>query len=360
LFSLYFPHPLIVLPSFYLRGLLNIPAASRSFIHPLFISGSSQLQKYCLKKNPVMFTPPPSPLPQPFGSFHYTDPPVPSPSPSPPPPSSLHRSPDPVLIPSQPPPKSGVRGAAETSMLAVQDRKRRTAWLTGLTVIIIPLLLALFTLLTRLSPRPLFLDSLAGVSPETRVNLAIGNVRTGHLVHALHRRETGVTMVQSDEPSSTSSAAGVDFPPPTSTSSLSPSGSVPTIPSSPPVLPTPFPQPFETTLSLNFTTNSCKTFFLNMTQSLPFRQCRPFSLLSQTSTSFLQVSALILFMLRTICLNLLVDTYLRHSRTSRRSTLIFGALVTLPWTWISARLIWDGSNQSCCPHAQRRRMLTIN
>ena len=240
-----------------------------------------------------MFTPPPSPQPPPLRSesFHSTDPPMLSLSPSPSPPSSPDQSlhPGPPLL--QPPLKSGTRSrAAETSMLAVQDRKRQIAWRTGLTVIIVPLLLALVTLVMRFSSRPPFLDTLAGPSPRTRLNFVTGNVRPGHSAHALHRRQT------SDKPTSTSSASAIDFPSQTSSSSSPPSGSVPTVPSSPPVLPTPFPQPFETTLSLNFTTNSCTSFFLNMTQSLPFRQCRPFSFLSQTSTSFLQVSVIIFFL----------------------------------------------------------------
>jgi hypothetical protein len=238
-----------------------------------------------------MFTPPPSPQPPPLGSFHSTDPPILSLTPSPP--SSPHRSLHPVPTLSQPPLKSGTRTrAAETSMLAIQDHKRQIAWRTGLTVIILPLLLALVTLVTRFSSRPLFLDSLTGPSPRTRVNFAVGNVRAGHSVHVLHRRQTSTTM-QSDEPPSTSSSAGVNFP--SQSSSSSPPPSVTMIPSSPPVLPTPFPQPFETTLGLNFTTNSCTTFFLNMTQTLPFRQCRPFSFLSQASSSFLQVSVTIFF-----------------------------------------------------------------
>jgi hypothetical protein len=293
-FFLYFPHLLIVLLSFYFRGLLNIQAASRSFTtHSLYLGCRSIIEKI-----PFMFTPPPSPQPPPLESesFHSTDPPMLSLSPSPPPPSSPDQSlyPGPPLL--QPPLKSGTRRrAAETSMLAVQDRKSQIAWRTGLTVIILPLLLALVTLVMRFSSRPLFLDSLAGPSPRTRLNFVIGNVRPGHSAHALHRRQTSMPTMQSDKPTSTSSAAGIDFPSQTSSSSSPPSGSVPTVPSSP-VLPTPFPQPFETTLSLNFTTNSCTSFFLNMTQSLPFRQCRPFSFLSQTSTSFLQVSVIIFFL----------------------------------------------------------------
>ncbi|KAH7887048.1 hypothetical protein F5I97DRAFT_1807133 [Phlebopus sp. FC_14] len=61
----------------------------------------------------------------------------------------------------------------------------------------------------------------------------------------------------------------------------------PTVPANP-VLPTPFPQPFDTTLSTGFSTNSCYNFFINMTQSDPFRSCRPFSLLLTKSQAFQQ------------------------------------------------------------------------
>lgn len=62
----------------------------------------------------------------------------------------------------------------------------------------------------------------------------------------------------------------------------------PTVPVNP-VLPTPFPQPFDTTLSTNFSTTTCYDFFLNMTQVDAFRSCRPFSLLISTSYAFTQV-----------------------------------------------------------------------
>ena len=233
-----------------------------------------------------MFTPPPSPHPP------HTSP-VPSSSVSPPP--SPHLSLKPVLALSQPPLKNGARRrAAEAGML---DHKRRTAWRTGLTVISLPLLLALAALLTRFTSRPLFLGLLGSLSPGPRVHLATGTGRPVFPAHALHRRQTGM---RSDAPS-TSGAAGIVFPTASKTSNTPPppptppSGPVPTIPSEPPVLPTPFPQPFDTTLGTNFTTNSCENFFLNMTQSLPFRQCRPFSFLSQTSTYFLQVSGPVIF-----------------------------------------------------------------
>ena len=69
-----------------------------------------------------------------------------------------------------------------------------------------------------------------------------------------------------------------------------PTQPVPTIPATPPVLPTPFPQPLDQTLNQNYSTVSCQNFFTNMTQSPAFRSCRAFSLLSQSSNAFIQVS----------------------------------------------------------------------
>ncbi|KIM24263.1 hypothetical protein M408DRAFT_331887 [Serendipita vermifera MAFF 305830] len=64
----------------------------------------------------------------------------------------------------------------------------------------------------------------------------------------------------------------------------------PSVPDSP-VLPTPFVQPFDETLSTDFVSASCQVFFANLTQSLPFRQCRPFSLLLPTSQGFLSAQS---------------------------------------------------------------------
>jgi len=62
---------------------------------------------------------------------------------------------------------------------------------------------------------------------------------------------------------------------------------VPTIPSSPPVLPTPFPQPYDQGIAQNFSSATCSNFFANMTNSEPFRTCRPFSLLLDSSSQFI-------------------------------------------------------------------------
>ncbi|KAK7453243.1 hypothetical protein VKT23_011919 [Stygiomarasmius scandens] len=82
------------------------------------------------------------------------------------------------------------------------------------------------------------------------------------------------------------------LPLPTTTTTATSQG-VPTIPVTPPVLPTPFlqptpfPQPWdESGLGLNFSTQGCLDFFQNMTNTAPFRSCRPFSVLSLWSSSF--------------------------------------------------------------------------
>lgn len=62
----------------------------------------------------------------------------------------------------------------------------------------------------------------------------------------------------------------------------------PTVPINP-ILPTPFPRPYDTTLSPSFSTTSCYNFFINMTQTDAFLSCRPFSLLLTHSQAFIQV-----------------------------------------------------------------------
>ncbi|KAJ3897925.1 hypothetical protein F5879DRAFT_679935 [Lentinula edodes] len=72
----------------------------------------------------------------------------------------------------------------------------------------------------------------------------------------------------------------------TTTSIPATSQTLPTIPDSAPVLPTPFPQPWDSSITQNFSTQSCYNFFLNMTNSDDFRSCRPFGLLQNTSDDF--------------------------------------------------------------------------
>lgn len=91
--------------------------------------------------------------------------------------------------------------------------------------------------------------------------------------------------------SSSSIVSGSLSSEPAATSTLPSSlQSVPNAPTSTIAIPTPFPQPFDTTLSNNFSTQGCSAFFTNMTQSSAFRQCRPFSLLYKNSNALTAVS----------------------------------------------------------------------
>ncbi|KAL0570718.1 hypothetical protein V5O48_011237 [Marasmius crinis-equi] len=65
---------------------------------------------------------------------------------------------------------------------------------------------------------------------------------------------------------------------------------IPTVPSSSPTLPTPFPQPFDSDFGQNFSAQSCYDFFANMTNTQPFRSCRPFGMLVGGSDSFVKAS----------------------------------------------------------------------
>lgn len=243
-----------------------------------------------------MFTPPPSPLPAPF-KYHGT------PSVSAPlltPPASHQRSMSPAFNLSWPPAAKFPTRERREHVLAIHDRKRRTGWRIYTIAIMFPLLLVLVTLSSRYFTLSRFVHLVAGIFRESRLSAtsAAGTKSISHSVHPLHRRQSGLSADPSGIPAPTSTVSGILFPsqsmasssiPPTPTQSGN--STVPTIPTSSPVLPTPFPQPFDTTFANNFTTSSCENFFTNMTQSLPFRQCRPFSFLSQTSSVFLQAQS---------------------------------------------------------------------
>ena len=220
-----------------------------------------------------MFTPPPSPLPAPL---------IPLPTPP------LSYQPSAKL---SAPPKYPARERREhMSAFAIHDSKRQTGWRTCIMAIMVPLLLVLLALSTRYFNPSLFMDLVSRLF-SSRPDWISDSV------HPLRRRQNGLSTSTSDIlfPSVT---AGSTSTSPTPTQN--PTSNVPTIPSTSPILPTPFPQPFDTTLANNFTTTTCQTFFTNMTQSPPFRQCRPFSFLSQTSSAFLLVSGSILIFLPAI------------------------------------------------------------
>ncbi|KAJ7739968.1 hypothetical protein DFH07DRAFT_839461 [Mycena maculata] len=170
---------------------------------------------------------------------------------------------------------------------------RRTRW----TVITVPIVLVLITASTRYLTHPAAFDMFSeppSLNWETLSSRASNwSPHEPHLPVVPRAADTASTLgslsgsdsLASLTGSSTSAASSV-----ASTSTLPPTSdqTVPTVPPSPPTLPTPFPQPFDSALSQNFSSLSCFNFFSNMTNTVAFRACRPFSLLLQASDAFIQ------------------------------------------------------------------------
>ena len=145
----------------------------------------------------------------------------------------------------------------------ISPSKRRFHRSIRYTIALVPLTLVLLAAYTRFRVHPAVFDLLSTDGDRTTwTKLADWSLHEPHKAASNH-------LVKRSTPNTT----------PT-----------PTVPENP-VLPTPFPQPFDTTLSTNFSTTSCYDFFVNMTQVDAFRTCRPFSLLLTTSHAFVMVSS---------------------------------------------------------------------
>ncbi|THU95232.1 hypothetical protein K435DRAFT_897708 [Dendrothele bispora CBS 962.96] len=159
------------------------------------------------------------------------------------------------------------------------EPKRRLASRLKWASLLIPLSLIVLTLTTRWSSHPAIMDFF-GVVQQVQDH----QHPDSHSLFEIHKRHPSPQLV-ADVSVSVSSNSSSSSPTPTPT--VSTAQSVPTIPSSPPVLPTPFPQPWDQSgLSLNFSTQGCFNFFQNMTNTDPFRSCRSFAMLSAWSSSF--------------------------------------------------------------------------
>lgn len=198
-----------------------------------------------------MFTPPPSPQPSGTSGFHISAP---------------------LREPS-----------SETNNLEIprnspHDTKRRAGRRYLWAVILVPFFLIAFTVY--------------GGFPTSLVRKSAPVVFSSPAWYGLNSHQSKWKRKSDSHSIVSSSSSSSLSAPPTSTSSSSgsvPSQTLPTVPSSP-VLPTPFPQAFDGIITQNFTTSSCLNFFNNMTASLEFRSCRPFSFLSSTSSTFINVS----------------------------------------------------------------------
>ncbi|KAI6044037.1 hypothetical protein EDC04DRAFT_2866192 [Pisolithus marmoratus] len=193
-----------------------------------------------------MFTPPPSPIPPKTR----------------PPPSPAHLASDELLVPATAPPLVPV----VTSSPSRYKSARRLRW----SVLVVPFMLILIAAATRFLAHPAAFDLLVPGAEnkwdQWSEKILDWRPHSGH-----------------SHPSQPHDHLGTPSP------ILSRRAATPTVaPPVPqnPMLPTPFPQPFDTTLSTNFSTTECYNFFLNMTQTTPFRSCRPFSLLVTHSQAF--------------------------------------------------------------------------
>ena len=275
-----------------------------------------------------MFTPPPSPNPpRTHRGRHEIEMPHPSYRPEG---SSLTvtRQGAPTTPPScnsscLPTPASSCHPTPEKPCAPIDDtylrtlmKKRRDARRLKFSILVVPIVLMIITLSTRCMSHPAVLDVLSAdeASQGWRM-LALSVLDWQSNMHDPHEKRELEYEVEL-EGRSPQTASGISFPNPSASStsaagsatsvttaseaasstappvatSTSGSSTIPTVPSDPPVLPTPFPQPFDSTgITTNFSTEGCRNFFLNMTQTAPFRQCRPFSMLVQYSSAFIGV-----------------------------------------------------------------------
>ncbi|EMD35597.1 hypothetical protein CERSUDRAFT_85543 [Gelatoporia subvermispora B] len=203
--------------------------------------------------------------------------------------------------PSPPPPCSEQLHARSV------ESKKRTGRRTRWTILLVPAILIFITASTRYLSHPAALDAL---SPDYAAEdwqtwtAALQDWRP-HKRHPFPQGSgeepaTNPIVFPSGVGPGVSTASTVISTPslsvdPSVASSVSPAapsssatdGPTPTIPMTPPVLPTPFPQPLDTIISQNFSSEGCLDFFTNMTQTGPFLTCRPFSLLLQLSSAFI-------------------------------------------------------------------------
>lgn len=173
-----------------------------------------------------------------------------------------------------------VDDAIESVSYSSVDAKRAVSRRTKWAVIIVPLILILITGTTRYLTHPATFDILYPQSEWDAWSPSLSDWQP----HKRHPEPQAASSSGVVFPSSSSSAVAPAAPTPLA------SQTVPPIPSTSPVLPTPFPQPFDSALQANFTTKGCQNFFLNMTNTPSFRSCRPFSLLVQSSEAFTEVS----------------------------------------------------------------------
>lgn len=192
-------------------------------------------------------------------------------------------------------------------MSAISEHKKRVGRRIRWAILLVPAVLILVTLSTRRVAvfDSSWIDTVLGVrkgwsndsmlaSPSAGCWADHG--QQGHLpLGARHKRSPypqtqALTLSKSASPSDSSLSQSRGATPTTTIPQTS--QTIPPAPpaASPPVLPTPFPQPYDSVgATTNLSTQACQQFFVNMTQSDSFRKCRPLSLLLEFGSSFIQV-----------------------------------------------------------------------
>ncbi|KAJ7152253.1 hypothetical protein C8R43DRAFT_1003906 [Mycena crocata] len=193
--------------------------------------------------------------------------------------------PSPGLVPEHL--KDGILVPAVTPPTSPNSLKRRIGRRTKWTVVLVPMALILITVSTRYLTHPAAFDMF---SEPPSLNWETLSARASEW--APHKRHP--LPAPANDAATVLPGQSGSFPSGTSSNSAASTGlpssdqTVPTVPASPPTLPTPFPQPFDSDLSQNFSSISCFQFFSNMTNTPAFRSCRAFSLLLQSSAAFIE------------------------------------------------------------------------
>lgn len=196
--------------------------------------------------------------------------------------------------------------------MSFHDTKQQTGRRFRWAALVVPLVLVFIVVSTRFTTHPVAFDFFS--SPASK---SWSQVRAQSGDWRLHRRHSS----QQDNHFSPLPSAAFDILAPTPTSPQL----IPTAPFAPPTLPTPFPQPYDSQLTLNFSSVSCLRFFTNMTESDAFRKCRPFSLLSQTSATFINVRRSVSTHYLILFLNLLLKA---QTNLTLMNTLVWGTCNT--------------------------------
>ncbi|KZT25787.1 hypothetical protein NEOLEDRAFT_1114189 [Neolentinus lepideus HHB14362 ss-1] len=231
-----------------------------------------------------MFTPPPSPLPFAQKALESSE--------------SLPSNGITLAVPPSypssrsPSPPSQVHAHQRTSSLRNHEAKLRSGRRTRWTILLVPAVLIIITASTRYLSHPAAFDILSAHRPSNFDSWTSALTDWKFHEHRTKHRRTPDTVPDPLSTVSASTATAVSssavtgplsatFPSTPTASAIS----LPTIPADPPVLPTPFPQPFDQ-LEQNFSTQGCQAFFIDMLQAEDLRDCRAFSLLLQNSFAF--------------------------------------------------------------------------